>query len=105
MRPVDGDKLVSIFANKKEIWRGNNPLPSNESLMWLAAMDIVSNAPTVGTVATPGKWLNMKDGNADCSVCGRHIIGVYDDDSADRYFRRCGAKMDVEVNHESSGEH
>ena len=43
-----------------------------------------------------GKWLHMKDGNADCSVCGRHVIGVYDDDSADRYCRHCGAKMGVE---------
>ena len=47
--------------------------------------------------STPhGKWLNMKDGNANCSVCGRRVIDVYDDDNVDRYCRNCGAKMDVE---------
>lgn len=98
MRPVDGDKLVSVFAELKEMWRGNEPLPSNESLMWLAAMDIVSNTPTVDTATIRGKWLHMKDGNANCSICGRRVIGVYDDDSADKYCRHCGATMDTEVN-------
>lgn len=42
---------------------------------------------------TYGKWINMKNGNADCSACGRHIINVYDDDNADRFCRCCGAKM------------
>ena len=50
MRPIDGDKLVSIFAQRKEVWRGNGVLPSNESLMWLAAMDITANIPTIDAV-------------------------------------------------------
>lgn len=50
MRLIDADKLIVVFNEKKEVWRGNGVLPSNESLMWLAAMDITSNAPTVDAV-------------------------------------------------------
>lgn len=50
MRLIDGDKLVSIFAQRKEVWRGNGVLSSTESLMWLAAMDITKNVPTIDAV-------------------------------------------------------
>lgn len=58
MRLIDADELIEVFAEKKEVWRGNGVLPSNESLMWLAAMDITSNAPTVDAASVVhGKWL------------------------------------------------
>jgi len=52
--------------------------------------------PTVDAAPVKhGRWINMKNGNANCSVCGQYVVGVYDDDNADKYCRHCGAKMDL----------
>jgi hypothetical protein len=57
---------------------------------------LISVMPTVDAVPVKhGRWINMKNGNADCSVCGRHVVSVYDDDNADRFCRCCGAKVDL----------
>lgn len=73
---IDGEKLISVFAERKEAWRGNGVLPSNESLMWLAAMDITSNAPTVDAVPiTRCKDCKWYDAELHCKLngysCGR----------------------------------
>lgn len=38
---------IKKFAEKREVWYGNGPLPSNESLMWQAAMSITEELPAV----------------------------------------------------------
>lgn len=97
MKLIDGNKLISKFAERKEIWRETGVLPSDGSLVWLAAMDITSNAPTIDAEPVKhGHWIHMKNGNAECSVCGRRVVGVYDDDNADKFCRHCGARMNLE---------
>lgn len=55
-------------------------------------------APTVDAVPVRhGHWMNLKNGNATCSECGRTFRDVYDFDNADDYCRHCGAKMYEEV--------
>ena len=76
MRLIDSDKLIPAFAERKEVWRGNGVLPSNESLMWLAAMGITSNAPTIDAVPiTRCKDCKWYDTEYHCKLngygCGR----------------------------------
>ena len=40
-----------------------------------------------------GRWINSRDGNATCNVCGVRQRGVYDDDNEQRHCGKCGAKM------------
>ena len=98
MRLIDGEKLISVFAERKEAWRGNGVLPSNESLMWLAAMDITSNAPTVEAVPVKhGRWINSGYACGEykyvCSVCGG--IEWRTGCRQMKYCMFCGAKMDL----------
>ena len=78
MRLIDGDKLVSIFAQRKEVWRGNGVLPSTESLMWIAAMDITKNVPTVDAVPLDKlcEWFAEYCINIPCETC-RHFSYDY----------------------------
>lgn len=101
MRLIDADKLIEVFSEGKEVWRGNGVLPSNESLMWLAAMDITSNAPTIGAASVRhGRWENY----GHCSCCGWGWSDlVYDRTvqmSRMNYCPNCGAKMDLEEHHD-----
>lgn len=41
-----------------------------------------------------GRWINCRDGNATCNVCGARQRGVCDDDNEQRYCGGCGAIMD-----------
>lgn len=97
-RLIDADKLIEVFAEKKEVWRGNGVLPSNESLMWLAAMDITSNAPTIDAApVVHGRWEPLKnlEGMFSCSLCGDEW-GSAAKKVPMRYCPSCGAKMDLE---------
>lgn len=99
MRPIDADEFYKrlIEEMKNLIKSTNHESIDIEALALLAATTSILKEPTLNVAPIVyGKWLHMKDGNANCSVCGRHVIGVYDDDSADRYCRHCGAKMDLE---------
>jgi len=75
MRLIDADKLIEVFSEKKEVWRGNGVLPSNESLMWLAAMGITSNAPTVDAVPLDKlcEWLSENSSIIPCSSCANFV--------------------------------
>jgi len=116
MRLIDADKLIEVFAEKKEVWRGNGVLPSNESLMWLAAMGVTSNAPTIDAVpVVHGKWMTYKydekqyrhviipwDGKGlphdiFCSECRTPaLLNGHEEDVDSNYCPKCGAKMDLE---------
>jgi len=105
MRLIDGDKLVSIFAQRKEVWRGNGVLPSNESLMWIAAMDITKNVPTVDAAPVKhGRWVENKYGYITCSICDSFpletmtgsLITMHYEPYESEYCPHCGAKMDLE---------
>ena len=100
MRSIDGDKLVSIFANKKEEWRGKRALPSNESLIWLAAMDIAANIPTIDAVPLDKLCEWMAD-----NVYLKDDTGGAWEFNSDNWKKMLTKWMDVEVNHESNGEH
>ena len=41
------------------------------------------------------KWKFRNNGWATCSNCGFTFSSVYDEDSADRYCRNCGAEMSM----------
>jgi hypothetical protein len=100
MRPIDADKLSEQYETSMcELLKSTNcENISIEALSLLCGAKLIADAPTVCAVPVKhGRWLNMRNGNADCSVCGRHVIGVYDDDNADRFCRCCGAKMDLEA--------
>lgn len=98
MRLIDGDELISVFAERKEVWRGNGVLPSNESLMWLAAMGITANSPTVDAApVVHGRWIPVLNGidddtnpAFDCSECDAMCNKKHN------YCPSCGAKMDLE---------
>lgn len=99
MRLIDADKLSEQYETSMcELLKSTNcENISIEALSLLCGAKLIADAPTVDAVPVKhGRWLNMRNGNADCSVCGRHVIGVYDDDNADRFCRGCGAKMDLE---------
>lgn len=53
---------------------------------------IVANYPPI----KHGHWEFRYGSLATCSVCSGHC-GRYDDDTADNYCSRCGAKMDADV--------
>lgn len=106
MRLIDADKLIEVFAEKKEVWRGNGVLPSNESLMWLAAMDITANAPTADAVPVKhSRWIEPVpgDGFPYCGNCkapaldkGLFLNPKLMDWHKTKYCPNCGAKMDLE---------
>ncbi len=93
---VDCGTCAKIADGWEERVCSNCPEMNKEQVMdrlkkWMKE----TNAQTVEAVpVVHGRWVNMKSGDADCSVCGRHVKGVYDDDNADRFCRCCGAKMD-----------
>lgn len=91
MRLIDYDAL-GIGKCNPEVFNDEN-----YGKGWNACIELIENAPTVDAAPVKhGRWLNMRNGNAECSECGRNIKGVYDDDNADRFCRSCGAKMDLE---------
>jgi hypothetical protein len=90
MRLIDTDALkfpnIAIFDMKLH----------GITVPMVRLIDLQMLMPTVDAVPVKhGRWINMKNGNADCSVCGRHVVSVYDDDNADRFCRCCGAKVDL----------
>ena len=92
-RLIDADRLT-----RPEIIKMYYYLPNGD--VAIPIIDI-EHAPTVDAVPVKhGRWINMKDGNGECSACGRKIKGIYDDDNADRFCRSCGAKMDLEEQHD-----
>ena len=57
-------------------------------------LDDIEDEPTVYSVKH-GHWILGKCFDK-CSVCG-WLVGLHDDDNADRYCSHCGAKMDEPV--------
>lgn len=97
MRLIDAHKLYEQYeADMCELVKSTNcENISLEALSLLCGAKLIADAPTVDAApVVHGRWVNMKNGNADCSVCGRHVVGVYDDDNADKFCRCCGAKME-----------
>lgn len=62
--------------------------------MCIMTMNRLEKLPSMHSNPIVGKWLDLRDGTATCSVCSRRT-GHYDDDNADRYCSYCGAKMEV----------
>lgn len=63
---------IKKFAEKREVWYGNGPLPSNESLMWQAAISITEELPAVDAI--PVEWLQEHD--SEGNEYGRRYITV-----------------------------
>lgn len=98
---------IKKFAEKREVWYGNGPLPSNESLMWQAAMSITEELPAVDAVpVVHGRWTERhvdyasdcaidEVQTAKCSVCGLYHTTPYLYSFTDyKFCPHCGAKMD-----------
>lgn len=89
MRLIDGNRLLNLARSERDT--------CGKDYDFDGLLSDIENAPTVEAAPVRhGRWINMKNGNANCSVCGRHVVGVYDDDNADKYCRHCGSRMDLE---------
>lgn len=100
---ISRSEAIRAFAEKREVWYGNGPLPSNESLMWQAAISITEKLPAVNAapvVHARPVWINPLDPGAKictwkcsslCSACGDYVAMGW------KHCQNCGAKLDEEV--------
>ena len=83
---------IEKFAEKREVWYGNDPLPSNESLMWQAAIGITEELPTIDAIpVVPGRWKDNGNGTVSCSRCATWF--PKEREPYMRFCGYCGAKM------------
>ena len=105
---VSRAEAIRAFAEKREVWYGNGPLPSNESLMWQAAISITEKLPAVDAVpVVHGRWVDEKGNpvpwcdalpsspayNCWCNQCGTWLVASDEYPVYGLFCPACGAKM------------
>ena len=94
-------EAIKKFTEKREVWYGNGPLPSIESLMWQAAMSITEELPAVDAApVVHARWIEIEDSCGDCHYqctgCGEewNLNAGTPAENNMNYCPNCGAKMD-----------